>query len=154
MDLTSRITELAAPAAREAGLELDSVTVTAAGKRSRVLVAVDLPETEVGSADLDAVAAASRAIGAALDEANVPSTPYLLEVSTPGADRPLTERRHFMRARTRKVALTLASGDTLTGMLEDVDGDVLVITAGDVSERVPIADVTKAGVIVELNRLD
>ncbi|MFW7414002.1 ribosome maturation factor RimP [Demequina sp. SO4-18] len=154
MDLTSRIAELAAPAAREAGLELDSVTVTAAGKRSRVLVAVDLPETEVGSADLDAVAAASRAIGAALDEANVPSTPYLLEVSTPGADRPLTERRHFMRARTRKIALTLATGGKLAGVLEDVDGDVLVIAAEGVTERVAIADVAQANVVVELKRLD
>lgn len=154
MDLTTRIFELAAPAAGEAGLVVDGVTVTSAGKRSRVLVTVDLPETEIGSADLDAVAVASRAIGAALDEANVPSTPYLLEVSTPGADRSLTERRHFLRARTRKVALTLANGGQLSGRLDDVDGDELVLAAEGVTERVAISDVTKASVVVELKRLD
>ncbi|MDN4479585.1 ribosome maturation factor RimP [Demequina muriae] len=154
MDLTTRISELAGPAAREAGLELDGVTVTSAGKRSRVVVTVDLPESEVGAADLDTVAVASRAIGAALDDANVPSTPYTLEVSTPGADRPLTERRHFMRARTRKVALSLADGGELTGVLQEVDGDVLVIATDAATERVAIADVTAAAVVIEMRRLD
>lgn len=154
MDLSTRIAELAGTAAVTAGLELDGVTVSPAGKRTRVVVTVDLPETEVGSADLDAVADASRAIGAALDEANVPSTPYTLEVSTPGTDRPLTERRHFMRARTRKVTLQLAAGGELTGRLTDVDGDTVVLAVNDTEERVALADVTQGRVVVELKRLD
>ena len=154
MDLSTRIAELAATAASESGLELDGVKVTPAGKRTRVVVTVDLPETEIGSADLDKVAAASRAVGAALDEANVPSTPYVLEVSTPGTDRPLTERRHFMRARTRKVTLDLVEGGQLTGRLDDVDGDHLVLSAEGVEERVALTDVAQGRVIVELKRLD
>lgn len=154
MDLSTRIAELVAPAAAEVGLELDGVSVTQAGKRSRVVVTVDLPETEVGSADLDAVAHASRAIGAALDEANVPSTPYTLEVSTPGTDRPLTERRHFMRARTRKVSLGVSTGDEVEGRLTEVDGDTLVLDVNGREERVALADVTTGRVIVELKRLD
>ena len=154
MDLSTRIAELAATAASEAGLELDGVTVSPAGKRTRVVVTVDLPETEVGSADLDRVADASRAIGAALDQANVPSTPYVLEVSTPGTDRPLTERRHFMRARTRKVTLELAAGGQLVGKLDAVDGDDLVLTAEGVEERVALADVAHGRVVVEFKRLD
>ena len=154
MDLSTRIAELAATAAATAGLELDGVTVSPAGKRTRVLVTVDLPETDVGGANLEAVAEASRAIGAALDEANVPSTPYMLEVSTPGTDRPLTERRHFMRARTRKVTLHLSAGGELTGRLNDVDGDTLVLTVNGADERVAIADVTRGQVVVELKRAD
>lgn len=154
MDLTTQIAELAAPAARDAGLELDQVTVSPAGKRTRVLITVDLPETEIGSADLDTVAEASRAIGAALDAANVPSTPYVLEVSTPGAERELTERKHFLRARTRTVELTLSAGGTLRGTLTDVDGDTLVLTAEGVEERVALADISRGKVVVELRRLD
>ncbi|WP_084076805.1 ribosome maturation factor RimP [Demequina sp. NBRC 110057] len=153
MDITDRIADLAGPAAKAAGLELDAVTVSPAGKRSRVTVTVDLPETEVGSADLDKVAEASRGIGAALDEANVPSTPYVLEVSTPGTDRPLTERRHFLRARTRLVELTLA-GAAVTGRLTDVDGDTLVLDVDGERREVAIADVDAASVVVELKRLD
>ncbi|MDN4475681.1 ribosome maturation factor RimP [Demequina sp. SYSU T00192] len=152
MDITSRIIELAAPEAEAAGLVLEGVDVAAAGKRSRVLVTVDLPETEVGSADLDAVAEASRRIGAVLDEANVPSTPYVLEVSTPGTDRVLTERRHFLRARTRMLALRLTDG-TLEGRLTDVDGDELVLDVDGEERRVPLGEVTDGRIVVELKRL-
>lgn len=154
MDLTTRIAELAAPGAAEAGLVLDGVQVSPAGKHTRVSVIVDLPETEVGSADLDAVAAASRAIGKALDEADVPSTPYTLEVTTPGTDRPLTERRHFMRARTRKVALALVDGTQTTARLTDVEDDMLVLDAPHGEERIDIADVAEGRIEVELKRLD
>ncbi|MFV0285476.1 MAG: ribosome maturation factor RimP [Demequina sp.] len=153
MDISDRIADLAAPAAQEAGLVLDSVTVSPAGKRSRVTVTVDLPETEVGSADLDRVADASRAIGAALDAANVPSTPYVLEVSTPGTDRPLTERRHFLRARTRLVELAL-DGEVVTGRLIDVEGDSLVLDVDGERREVALGSVTAASIVVELKRLD
>ncbi|GMA37057.1 ribosome maturation factor RimP [Demequina litorisediminis] len=153
MDISDRIADLAAPAAQEAGLVLDSVTVSPAGKRSRVTVTVDLPETEVGSADLDRVADASRAIGAALDAANVPSTPYVLEVSTPGTDRPLTERRHFLRARTRLVELAV-DGEAVTGRLIDVDGDSLVLDVDGERREVALGSVTAASIVVEPKRLD
>lgn len=152
MDISSRISELATPAATAAGLVVEGVAVTAAGKRSRVLVTLDLPETEVGAADLDRIAEAARGIGAALDEANVPATPYVLEVSTPGTDRALTERRHFLRARTRLIELTLAEG-TASGRLADVDGDALVLVAEGQERRVPLADVQEGRIVVELKRL-
>ncbi|WP_296665018.1 ribosome maturation factor RimP [Demequina sp.] len=151
MDISSRITELAAPAAEAAGLVVEDVTVTPAGKRSRVVVTVDLPETQVGSADLDVVARASRAIGAALDQADVPSTPYVLEVSTPGTDRLLTQRRHFLRARTRLVDLRLADG-TASGRLVDVDGEDVVLDSGGTHVRVPLAQVQDGRIVVELTR--
>lgn len=128
MDLDARIADLAAPAAQAAGLVVDSVTIKPAGKRTSVVVTVDLPADQVGSADIDAIAQASRDIGAALDDANVPSTPYTLEVSTPGIDRPLTERHHFSRARTRLVTLTGAEGATTTGRLTEVTDEGVVLT--------------------------
>lgn len=152
MDLTSRIAEIAAPAAQAAGLVLEDVAVAAAGSRTRVLVTVDLPETEIGSVDLDTVAEASRAIGTALDEADVPSTPYVLEVSTPGTARPLTERRHYLRARTRLVELTL-DGSSVLGRLVDVEDDTLVIDVDGAQRRIPLADVREGRIEVELKRL-
>ncbi|SEJ48826.1 ribosome maturation factor RimP [Demequina mangrovi] len=152
MDISSRIIELAAPAAEAVGLVVEGVDVTAAGKRSRVLVTVDLPETEVGSADLDKVAEASRTIGAALDEANVPSTPYVLEVSTPGTDRALTERRHFLRARTRLVEIRLADR-SVTGRVQDVDGDTVVLDVDGELQQVPLGEISEGRIVVELKRL-
>ena len=154
MKLDERIADLAGPAAEAAGLIVDSVTVSAAGKNTKVLVTVDLPEDAVGSADLDTVAKASRAIGDALDEANVPPGAYTLEVSTPGTDRPLTLRRHFMRARTRLVELEMASGSATTGRIIDVTDDVLVLDIDGASQTVPLGDVKLGRVQVEMKRLD
>ena len=154
MKLDERIADLAGPAAEAAGLIVDSVTVSAAGKNTKVLVTVDLPEDAVGSADLDTVAKASRAIGDALDEANVPPGAYTLEVSTPGTDRPLTLRRHFMRARTRLVELEMASGSPTTGRIVDVTDDALVLDIDGASQTVALGDVKLGRVQVEMKRLD
>ncbi|MEX0913330.1 MAG: ribosome maturation factor RimP [Demequina sp.] len=152
MDIQQRIADLAQPGADAAGLVVDGVTVSPAGKRTRVLVTVDLPQTEVGSAELDRVAEASRSIGQALDEANVPSTPYTLEVSTPGTDRPLTQVRHFMRARTRKVTLEMTDGTSVTGRLADLtDGQLMIEVDGD-TRAVPVDDVERGHIQVELRR--
>ena len=154
MKLDERIADLAGPAAEAAGLIVDSVTVSAAGKNTKVLVTVDLPEDAVGSADLDTVAKASRAIGDALDEANVPPGAYTLEVSTPGTDRPLTLRRHFMRARTRLVELEMAAGSATTGRIVDVTDDALVLDIDGASQTVALGDVKLGRVQVEMKRLD
>jgi len=144
--LENRIADLAAPGAAKAGLIVDSVEVDQAGSRQRVVVFVDLPDDEVGSASLDAIAEASRAIGAALDEANVPPQAYVLEVSTPGISRPLTERRHFLRARTRMVSLDLNDGTVTKGRLTDIDGDEAVL---DGERRIPLASIVVGSIEVD-----
>jgi ribosome maturation factor RimP len=144
--LENRIADLAAPGAAQAGLIVDSVEVDQAGSRQRVVVFVDLPDEEVGSASLDAIAEASRAIGAALDEANVPPQAYVLEVSTPGISRPLTERRHFLRARTRLVSLDLNDGTVTKGRLTEVDGDEVVL---DGERRIPLASIVVGSIEVD-----
>ena len=147
MDIESRIAELAVPGAHGAGLIVDSVAVEKDGSQSRVVVILDLPDDEIGSASLDAVANASRAIGAALDEANVPATAYVLEVSTPGISRPLSERRHFLRARTRLVSLDLTDGTSAKGRLTDLEGDDLVL---DGERRVPLSAVVVGAIEIEM----
>ena len=154
MDLSARIADLAGQAVTPTGLIVDGVAVHSAGKNTRVLVTVDLPGDAVGSADLDAVAAASRAIGKVLDDENVPSGPYLLEVSTPGVDRPLTERRHFARARTRLVAFDLTGGDTVIGRIVDVTDAEVVIETDRGSQSISLADVTRGRVQIEMKRID
>jgi ribosome maturation factor RimP len=150
VNIETRIADLAAPAAQTAGLVVDSVEVDKAGSQQRVVVTVDLPDDELGSASLDAIAEASRAIGKALDEANVPETAYLLEVGTPGLSRPLTERRHFLRARTRLVALDLTDGTIVKGRLTEVDGDDAVL---DGERRVPLASVVVGSIELDFKGL-
>src|SRR5699024_6174748 len=91
------------------GLVLEEVEIRRGGGTPQVRLVVDLPEDQLGSADLDAVADASRALSEAVDadDAVLGSTPVLLEVTTPGVDRELTAPRHFRRSRGRLLALTV-----------------------------------------------
>lgn len=85
------------------GFEIDSLTVTRVGRRSVLRLTIDADD----GVDLDAVARVSRAVSDALDAADAFSTPYSLEVSSPGVDRPLTAERHWRRAIGRLVTVPL-----------------------------------------------
>jgi ribosome maturation factor RimP len=143
------------PVVEAAGLYLEEVTVTRAGSASVVRITIDLPEDALGSLDSDALGDASRAMSAALDEDDVVAGAYTLEISTPGTSRALTEVRHFKRARTRLVTLKMLDGSRVEGRLTDVladgDGDMLLL---DGDRRVPLRDVRRGKVEVELKKLD
>ncbi len=109
-----------------------------------------------------------RSPGSRLDRGTVPvrvrccwiaSTPppYVLEVTSPGVDRPLTTEKHYRRARGRKVELTLSDGSQLTGRLGEIHGGTvrLVVREGaraNFSVReLPVDGITKAVVQVEFS---
>ena len=149
------VREVVGPVVEAAGLYLEEVSATRAGSKSVVRVTVDLPDDAVGSLDSDVLGDVSRAISAALDTDDVVAGAYTLEISTPGTSRPLTELRHFKRARTRLVTLKLTDGGRvegrLTEVLDDAEGAVLVL---DDDRRVPVGDVARGKVEVELRRLE
>ena len=141
---------IAEPVARRAGLVLEDVTVSPAGRRRVLRITVDLPEDRTGGVPLDAVADVSQALSQALDDGDVMGgTPYVLEVSSPGVDRPLTERRHWARNRGRRVTATLADGTTLDGRITEAGDDGLVL---DSRPPLPWDRVVRGAVQVEFNR--
>ena len=98
------------PVVRAAGMDLESVRVSPAGRRRLLRLVVDA-DSGVG---LDAIAEVSREVSARLDASGaMGEVPYTLEVSSPGVDRPLTEPRHWRRAQGRLVSapLAVAGGD-------------------------------------------
>lgn len=109
------------PALREAAerlladhdLVLEDIEVRPRSGTPEIRIVVDLPEDRSGSVDLDTVALVSRALNDMVDEddALLGPDPALLEVTTPGVDRPLTAARHFRRARGRLVELRTAQGE-------------------------------------------
>ncbi|MGO1318421.1 MAG: ribosome maturation factor RimP [Cellulomonadaceae bacterium] len=150
---TRAIEDAIAPRVAAAGLFCEQVNVGGPAHRMVVRVTVDLPEDEVGSLDLDRLAEVSREVSQALDDVDVVRGAYQLEVTTPGTSRPLTERRHFLRARTRRVRLELRSGGAVTGRLAEVTGDVLRVEDEDSTVEVTLGDVTRGTIEVELARL-
>jgi ribosome maturation factor RimP len=101
---TARLTRLLEPVVHAMNMDLESVRVTAAGRRRLLRVAVDAD----GGVSLDDIALASRELSAKLDSATeMGELPYTLEVSSPGVDRPLTLPRHWRRATGRLVVAPL-----------------------------------------------
>ena len=149
----ARLTELVRPEVAAVGYDLEALTVTAAGKRSVVRVIVD----KDGGVSLDDVADVSRAISDVLDrvdedDPSLLSTTYVLEVSSPGVDRPLTEPRHWRRNIGRLVTAVPREGQPVTGRLAGAD-DATVTLDVDGDQRVlPLADLVRGEVQVEFAR--
>jgi len=159
-----QVREILEPAVAAQGLVLDDVEIHRAGARSTVVVSLDLPEDDEGELDLDRVSDATRAVSDALDAADIIAGHYTLEVGSRGVARPLTERRHFVRAVGRTVTVQLADATTVAGRLtEVVDGEIVVVpvkpglkgrrpTVGE-PVRVALTDVRDARVEVDLTGL-
>jgi ribosome maturation factor RimP len=148
--------DLLRPVVAEAGYDLEDVAVTAAGRRSLVRVTVDAD----GGIDLDAVAVVSRLVSDALDaDANTPGSPralansYVLEVSSPGVDRPLTEPRHWRRATGRLVRVEV-DGRQLSGRIGSVDDSGVTLDVDGAERRFEFAQLGRGKVQVEFNRAD
>lgn len=147
-----RVVALLSDLVEAKGFDLEGVTVVAAGKHSAVKIMVDREE----GIDLDSLPALSRDISDVFDGvSDFGEAPYTLEVTTPGIDRPLTEPRHWRRARGRLVRIQLAD-DTLDARVGLLDGDLVTVvtrTKGVLATRdIPLADVIKAVVQVEFSR--
>jgi ribosome maturation factor RimP len=143
------LVRLLAPVVEAQGLDLEDVVVTQAGKRRQLRVVVD----QDGGISLDTVAAVSTAVAAQLDDSDaMGGSPYVLEVTSPGVDRPLTAPRHWRRNRTRLVKVATAEATALEGRLVEVDDDGIGVESDGVVTRLDWDRVASGRVQVEFNR--
>lgn len=165
----ARLHELLEPAVQARRLFLEGITIKAAGAHRTVHVVVDLPQEETGGVGLDVIAEVSRELSDVLDR-GVGSTfgdnrPYDLEVSSPGVSRPLTEPRHWHRARGRLVKVNVIQGENLTGRLTHVADDGVTIVPDRPAPKgvkpkqgdpvtLPFAKIRSGRVEIEFARLD
>ena len=145
-----KLASLIEPAAAAAGLDLESVRMSVAGKRRLLRVVVDSDH----GVSLDDVADVSREVSAVLDASNVlGDVPYTLEVSSPGVDRPLTEPRHWRRARGRLVRAKVAGEGSVEGRLLAADADGVTFGLPGGERRFPYADLGAGRVQVEFGKI-
>lgn len=147
------IAGLIAPLMEQLDLELEAVDVVPAGRRKLLRVVVDGDGSNGRGPTLDDIAEATKAISAALDDADVTgASPYTLEVSSRGVGRPLELPRHWRRNASRLVTATTTSGERVRGrILSSSDTSALLEVEGGHRE-LSYADVTKANIEVEMNR--
>ena len=149
----ARLSELVRPEVAAVGYDLEDLTVTAAGKRSVVRVVVD----KDGGVTLDDVADVSRTISEVLDrvddsEPGLFGTNYVLEVSSPGVDRPLTEPRHWRRNVGRLVTAVRREGEPVTGRVVGADETGVTVDVDGDEQQLAFAELTRGTVQVEFAR--
>ncbi|MBQ0974986.1 ribosome maturation factor RimP [Streptomyces griseoincarnatus] len=154
---SERLRELLEPLVSSQGLDLEEIAVDTVGRKRVLRVVVD---SDTG-ADLDRIADVSRALSAKLDETDaMGSAEYTLEVGTPGAERALTEHRHYVRATGRLVRFQLAEGGDLVARILAADEEGLDLEVPGVkgrkatARRLAFDDIAGARVQVEFNRKD
>jgi len=153
MALKDQISEHITPALHKAGYFLEDVNLVSPGQHRIVTVIVD----GESALNLDQVTVASKLVSELLDEATfMGETPFTLEVTSPGIDRPLTLPRHFAKNIDRLLKVTKTDGVVVTGrILANTENDVTlsVTEKKDVKEVViSLADIKRAQVEIEFNR--
>ena len=130
------------PAIEAAGCYLEEVTLTPAGKRKIMTVIVD-GDTNLS---LDQVTAVTKEISAIVEELPaLGDTPFTLEVTSPGVDRPLILPRHWRKNHGRLIQATLHDGTTASGRI----GDSTELDVEIDSVKVAFAAMKKALVQIE-----
>jgi ribosome maturation factor RimP len=139
---------LTAPLA-SAGLDIEDIEVSKAGRRRLVRVLVD----KQGGVTLDDIAAATTTVSTLLDDLDVMGeSGYTLEVTSPGVDRPLTLPRHWQRNTGRLVRVTPTEGAAFTGRISEVSDAAATLDVDGSAREVPFNDIAKARIEIEFNR--
>ncbi|TWS25167.1 ribosome maturation factor RimP [Tsukamurella sputi] len=154
----SAVKAVLAPHLDAAGLDLEQLKINNAGSKSTIAVVVD---SDAGPT-LDELAEVARTLSAAVDDADevFGGQAFTLEVTTPGAERPLVEPRHWRRARGRQAAIELTDGTNLLariGPLSDDGTRVTVVLPGakgsaPTTRELALDEVAAAAVRVEFRR--
>jgi ribosome maturation factor RimP len=137
-DISAAIT----PALEALGFYLEDVTIISAGRRSMLTVIVD-GNTHLS---LDQVTSATKAIGEIVESVqSLGETPFTLEVTSPGLDRPLTKVRHWQKNINRLVKVVLLDGSEIKGRIIDVSE----VSARVDEKNINYSDVKRATLEIE-----
>jgi ribosome maturation factor RimP len=145
------ISDLVTPALASLGLELFDLHFTGSGRARTLQVVIERAEPGT-TVDLDAIALASQTISPLLDDAPFLDGPYLLEVTSPGVERPLRRPEHFRRAVGETVSVkyrTAAQPERCRGTLTAVDDDAIEVDVDGAPRRLAFADIADARTVFE-----
>ena len=134
------------PALEALGFYLEDVTITSAGRRSMLTVIVD-GDTHLS---LDQVTSATKGISEIVEGIqSLGQTPFTLEVTSPGLDRPLTKPRHWRKNIDRLVKIVLLDGKEVKGRIKAASE----LSATVDESEIKLSDVKRASLEVEFKQV-
>jgi len=145
-----RLREIIGEFLENQGIELVDLIFHYEGRDLVLRVLADLPS---GCINLDECARLNREIGVMLDEKDILQEGYLLEVSSPGLDRPLYTKKDFLRNKNKLIKFFLkemVEGKIeWDGVLTNIEGESLFIDVKGKNLEIPVAKINKAKLILE-----
>ena len=144
-----QISELVEPILDEMDVELVDIEYLSNHGRWIVRVYVD----KEGGITVDDCAGVSREIDAIIEIKDIIPHAYVLEVSSPGLNRPLKKEKDFQRAVGKKIkaktSVPLKGRRHFTGYLKDFQNDILYLELEDKVVALSRRDVEKANLVYE-----
>jgi ribosome maturation factor RimP len=149
--IQSKITALAEQVAASMGMELVLVEVRGGDGKSIVRTFID----QAGGISLNDCERFSKRFSVLLDVEDWIPFSYILEVSSPGLDRPLVKEEHFLRFASKnarvKTRLPINGQRNFTGKIVGVTvGRLLLETAPAQQVEIALSDIEKANLVIEI----
>jgi len=138
-----QIEEIAKKICQEMHLAIYDIDEKMSGKGRIITVYL----TKIGGVLLDECAAFSRALGNELETFDLIPERYYLEVSSPGIERPLKLKSHYVSAITEKVAVQWNDGEekkSTMGTLTEVNQDSIMLDDRGVAIEIAFKAITRA----------
>jgi ribosome maturation factor RimP len=146
---TAKFRRILAPVVESMGYEFFGVEFSPRSEDVLLRIYIDQP-SGIRIADCERV---SRQVSGLLNVEDVIPSHYVLEVSSPGLDRPLFEAEHFMRFKGHRVQVQLVAPyrgrRNLVGCLVGTENDEVIIDSDGEAFSVPLENIKKARLIPE-----
>ena len=144
----SELKQLLGPVVEALGCELWGIELQAGGKTKLLRLYIDNAKNGIGVDDCERV---SRQASAVLDVEDAINGEYILEVSSPGMDRPLYELSQYEQFIGEDISLRLRfpyeGRRNFKGRLSGVDDDEIVLVVADHEFLFPVEGIEKANVV-------
>ncbi len=147
----SRITQVAEQLAASMGMEIVLLEIKGSGGRSVVRVYIDQP----GGITLQDCERFSKRFSVLLDVEDMVTFSYILEVSSPGIDRPLVKEEQFVRFAGKKAKIRMRFPFTgqrnFLGTIIGVTGGNLQLEISEgIHKELPLTEIEKANLVAEI----
>ena len=127
------------------GFELVRLDISSGGRKKIIRLFVD---REDGGVSIDDCVRLAKALGLVLEAEDIFTSPYNLEVSSPGINRPLSKPAHFKRFEGREVRVEYSGGEKgkvmVIGVLKAVDEESIIVDDGGNETTVEFRNILKA----------
>ncbi|WP_215224241.1 ribosome maturation factor RimP [Echinicola shivajiensis] len=129
------------------------VSISENGPKKKVSILIDADQ----GLNIDTCALLSRAVGEELEAKELLESAYVLEVSSPGLDYPLSGKRQYQKNIGRKLQVSLEGGSKVEGKLLAVDASSITLLvkqkekgkkATEVEENIALEQIRKSIVLV------